>query len=185
MPNFQYTAVKRRAATVSLSEEITRDRQCVDAFAEGMKQKLATSILKGRRGWRDAVQVTEASLEVQLRSLIGKGNAENYIDIANLAMMLHFRSGGVVPSEAQPCTPDKGLDAADEAFEKQWREALLAAAHRLHLRLVPAQAGVLGDSGQPLLIISQETHKELFEDLRTFRGDQRQESFANVPLATG
>lgn len=67
------------------------DDLAVDAFAVAMKEKLAAARLKGRGGWDDPEQCSDAYLADLLIKHLGKGNAGNFEDVANLAMMLHQR----------------------------------------------------------------------------------------------
>lgn len=67
------------------------DDIAVDRFAEAMKAKLAAARAKGRSGWDDPEQCTVAHLANLLAGHTLKGNAGNFIDVANFAMMLHMR----------------------------------------------------------------------------------------------
>jgi len=67
------------------------DDAAVDRFALAMKAKLAGSREKGRGGWDDPSQCSVEFLAQLLLGHVTKGNAGNFEDIANLAMMLHQR----------------------------------------------------------------------------------------------
>lgn len=72
------------------------DDVAVDRFALAMKAKLADARAKGRGGWDDPAQCSVEFLAQLLVGHIGKDNAGNFEDVANLAMMLHQR--GADPS---------------------------------------------------------------------------------------
>jgi len=72
------------------------DDVAVDRFALAMKAKLADARAKGRTGWDDPAQCSVGYLAQLLVDHIGKDNAGNFEDVANLAMMLHQR--GADPS---------------------------------------------------------------------------------------
>ena len=72
------------------------DDLAVDRFALAMKAKLADARSKGRSGWDDLAQCSVEYLAQLLVGHIGKDNAGNFEDVANLAMMLHQR--GADPS---------------------------------------------------------------------------------------
>lgn len=67
------------------------DDVAVDRFALAMKAKLADARAKGRSGWDDPAQCSVEYLAQLLIGHIGKDNAGNFEDVANLAMMLHQR----------------------------------------------------------------------------------------------
>ncbi|WP_241149976.1 hypothetical protein [Pseudomonas viridiflava] len=66
------------------------DNQAVDMFAAAMKTKLAEARAKGRDRWGES-QVQDKQLAELMVGHIPKGNAGNFEDIANFAMMLHQR----------------------------------------------------------------------------------------------
>ncbi|BCS45392.1 MULTISPECIES: hypothetical protein [Pseudomonas] len=66
------------------------DNQAVDMFAAAMKTKLAEARAKGRYGWSES-SIQNKQLAELLIGHIPKGNAVNFEDIANFAMMLHQR----------------------------------------------------------------------------------------------
>ncbi|RMP09611.1 MULTISPECIES: hypothetical protein [Pseudomonas] len=72
------------------------DNQAVDAFAAAMKTKLAEARAKGRHGWSES-WVQDKQLAELMVGHIPKGNAGNFEDIANFAMMLQQR--GAHPME--------------------------------------------------------------------------------------
>lgn len=67
------------------------DNAAFEAFAIACKKKLAKARAKGYTGWNDPTQVTVQYLAEQLINHLSKGNAHNFEDIANFAMMLHQR----------------------------------------------------------------------------------------------
>lgn len=67
------------------------DDQCVNQFADVMKRKLLDSRNKGRSGWEDPRVCTNEYLADLLIDHLTKENGANYVDLANLAMMLHMR----------------------------------------------------------------------------------------------
>ncbi|MEE4372768.1 hypothetical protein V2J67_10400 [Pseudomonas alliivorans] len=72
------------------------DNQAVDTFAAAMKTKLTKARAKGRHGWMGS-WVHDKQLAELMVEHIPKGNAGNFEDIANFAMMLHQR--GADPME--------------------------------------------------------------------------------------
>ncbi len=68
------------------------DNQAVDTFAAAMKTKLAEARAKGRYGWSES-SVQNKQLAELLVGHSPKGNAGNFEDIANFAMMLRQRGG--------------------------------------------------------------------------------------------
>ncbi|WP_229636545.1 hypothetical protein ACTACN_12830 [Pseudomonas syringae] len=72
------------------------NNQAVDAFAAAMKTKLAKARAKGRHCWCES-WVQDKQLAELMVGHIPKGNAGNFEDIANFAMMLHQR--GADPME--------------------------------------------------------------------------------------
>jgi|TARA_R110000851_G_scaffold24942_2_gene72042 hypothetical protein len=78
-------------AAKNSSPQTHKDDIAVDRFAAAMKVKLAAARAKGRDGWDDATLCSAEFLADLLVSHLGKGNAGNLEDVANLAMMLHQR----------------------------------------------------------------------------------------------
>lgn len=72
------------------------DNQAIDTFAAEMKTKLAEARAKGRHGWMES-WVHDKQLAELMVGHFAKGNAGNFEDIANFAMMLHQR--GADPME--------------------------------------------------------------------------------------
>ncbi len=64
------------------------DDLAVDRFAAEMKRKLAAAREKGRAGWNDPKQCSQADLSGDLRIHTSKGDP---VDVANFAMMLWAR----------------------------------------------------------------------------------------------
>lgn len=75
------------------AEDITKhpDDLAVDRFASAMSVKLEKARAKGRSGWDDRSLCSADFLADLLVGHVGKTNAGNLEDIANLAMMLHQR----------------------------------------------------------------------------------------------
>ncbi|MBL4929370.1 hypothetical protein [Fuscibacter oryzae] len=74
------------------------DDHAVDAFAMMMKAKLASSRAKGRGGWQTC---SPDRLVLMFSEHLGKTNAGNWVDLANLAMMIHLRE----TMDGQAATP--------------------------------------------------------------------------------
>lgn len=70
------------------------DDRAVDAFAAAMKAKLAEARAKGRGGWDDPNRCEVRYLADLLIEQVTRRDADP-IDIANLAMFVHARAGGV------------------------------------------------------------------------------------------
>lgn len=77
--------------------EAHTDTNAVVDFATAMASKMNQSALKGRSGWNNPDLCTDASLRVQLREAVAKGDP---VDVANFAMMLHARGAGTAMPEA-------------------------------------------------------------------------------------
>ena len=75
------------------------DDMAVDKFATAMKSKLAACQAKGRAGWSNPGDPTDAQLAVSLVEHMVKGNAGTFEDVANFCMFLHQR--GASPSVLQ------------------------------------------------------------------------------------
>lgn len=84
------------SGTPAAATTLHPDDLAVDRFATAMKAKLAVARAKGRHGWDDPENCTEEFLATLLVNHIPKGNAGNFEDIANLAMMLHQRGADPV-----------------------------------------------------------------------------------------
>jgi hypothetical protein len=67
------------------------DDRAVMQFAGAMRAKMAAARDKGRRGWDDPEQCKTSFLADLLLGHCVKANRGNFVDIANLAMMLHMR----------------------------------------------------------------------------------------------
>jgi hypothetical protein len=63
-----------------------KDNEAVEIFARAMKDKMAISRDKGRRGWQNC---SMSDLWAMLREHVEKGDP---VDIANIAMMLWHNS---------------------------------------------------------------------------------------------
>lgn len=75
------------------------DDTAVDRFAQAMKAKLAAGRAKGRAGWSNPGDPTDAQLAASLVKHLTKGNAGTFEDVANFCMFLHQR--GASPSVLQ------------------------------------------------------------------------------------
>ncbi|MBK0415247.1 hypothetical protein JD974_12605 [Chromobacterium haemolyticum] len=100
------------------------DDVAVDRFALAMKAKLAVARDKGRSGWDDPAQCSVEFLAQLFVGHIGKDNAGNFEDVANLAMMLHQR--GADPSVLAEAAREK---PAGEPVA--WRHSLTHSLHDL------------------------------------------------------
>lgn len=58
---------------------------------------MISSLRSSRSGWNNRDLCTDASLRVQLREAVAKGDP---VDVANFAMMLHARGAGTAMPEA-------------------------------------------------------------------------------------
>ncbi|WP_439604533.1 hypothetical protein [Shinella sp.] len=76
-------------------DDRTNDRLCVDRFAMAMRNKLNDAGEKGRRGWDNPDECSEADLSRMLREHVEKGDP---VDVANFAMMLHQRGLRILPA---------------------------------------------------------------------------------------
>lgn len=66
------------------------DDEAVDTFAQAMHAKMAAARAKGKEGWDDP----ERCQIGHLRNLLGYAvHGDDWIDVANYAMMLHARAG--------------------------------------------------------------------------------------------
>jgi hypothetical protein len=74
-----------------LSSAQHSDDLAVDQFAVAMKAKLAASRAKGRAGWRNPGDPTDAQLAQLMTQCMTKGNAGTFEDVANYCMFLHQR----------------------------------------------------------------------------------------------
>lgn len=66
------------------------DDAAIERFSLAMKAKMARGREKGRGGWEDTSTTAETLADLFV-SHIPKGNAGNFEDLANLAMMMHHR----------------------------------------------------------------------------------------------
>lgn len=67
----------------------------VDEFASVMKGRMREASLKGRSCWHDKTQCSQQHLSDLLRQAVNEGGP---IDVANYAMMLHWRGETVLPT---------------------------------------------------------------------------------------
>ncbi|NIC05226.1 hypothetical protein [Billgrantia bachuensis] len=90
------------------------DDAAVDRFARTMKLKLAAAREKGRDGWDDPDRCSVELLADLLMEHLQKANRGNYVDIANLAMMLHLRlaSSELLARELSRRDADKKAEGA-------------------------------------------------------------------------
>lgn len=88
------------------------DNAAVDAFSAMMKDKLRRAREKGRTGWNDPeTRSTEHLADLLLDHVLAKGNAGNFVDIANLAMMLQCR--GAAPDALLEAMKRRLINASD------------------------------------------------------------------------
>ncbi|MCW6058271.1 hypothetical protein [Pseudomonas fragariae (ex Marin et al. 2024)] len=92
------------------------DNQAVDEFAAAMKTKLAKARANGRHGWSES-WVQDKHLADLLVGHVPKGNAGNFEDIANFAMMLHQR--GADPMELTLAFNNAKLDLTNAGCRAQ------------------------------------------------------------------
>ena len=71
-------------------DEEQRDDMAVDEIAEQMKRKLTLKRLSGKYGWHDPTIISRDELVAMLREHVERFD---WLDVCNLAMMLHLRSG--------------------------------------------------------------------------------------------
>lgn len=110
------------------------DDEAVDRFAEAMKIKLAAARRKGRGGWDDREVCSDESLAAMLVAHLSKGNAGNFEDVANFAMMLHQR--GADPALLAAAAEAPKQQAVSEALSLGVN-ALNARAERPKLPSIP------------------------------------------------
>lgn len=84
-------AISECRANSAGSQELHPDNAAVNKFADAMKAKLAAAREKGRDGWDDPDRCSIEFLVDLLADHLHKDNELSYVDIANLAMMLHLR----------------------------------------------------------------------------------------------
>lgn len=76
------------AACAATLGERHPDDAAVNRFAAAMREKMAKSRTKGRRGWSEPDECSAADLTHMLRQHVEKGDP---VDVANFCMMLHQR----------------------------------------------------------------------------------------------
>lgn len=64
--------------------------RAVENFGYKMKAKLGDASLNGRHGWHDPDVISINELKIQLASQFNKSKID-YVDVANFAMMIHYR----------------------------------------------------------------------------------------------
>ncbi len=74
--------------TPEYDRERLKDEESVRFFSQKMALKLSMARASGRHGWRDANIVSDEQLIAYLRDNLDR---QQYIDVANYAMMLYFR----------------------------------------------------------------------------------------------
>lgn len=89
----QYARAALAATGKQQVGEVHPDDLAVDAFADAMKQKMASARAKGRGGWEDPAQCSAVDLTRLLRDHVEKGDPR---DVANFCMMLHQRGESIV-----------------------------------------------------------------------------------------
>lgn len=112
--------------TPSTSFACHPDDAAVNRFATAMKSKLAVAREKGRGGWNDPDRCSVELLAALLMDHLQKGNEGNYVDIANLAMMLHLRmaSPELLTSELAHLKAQRQAEAVKEFADEVWNELL-------------------------------------------------------------
>lgn len=159
------------------------DDMAIDRFALAMKAKMARGRAKGRGGWDDPAQCRVEDLAEMLREHIGKGNAGNFEDIANLAMMLHARGADPAILAGTPDPASVGqrlLRAADEALAIARGEAEPARVH------VPCEGKVDHGGESDAMItagLTMEAKDELAALIREELGGALCNDFAAADLA--
>lgn len=93
-------------ATEAPEQRRVPDDIAVDDFAQAMKRKMAWGRAKGRDGWSTDACTREHLASMFVRCCL-KSNENNFVDIANLAMMLHTKGAtdevaAVLRKEATP-----------------------------------------------------------------------------------
>lgn len=73
-----------------VSGSVVADRLCLDDFTEAMSDTLAEKRAEGRYGWQDPEVILVSDLRKLLDAQLAK-QSRNYVDIANLSMMLFYR----------------------------------------------------------------------------------------------
>lgn len=99
------------------------DDLAVDRFAVAMKAKMARSRAKGRHGWNDPNDCTDAFLVGLLRHHITKTNAGTFEDIGCLAMMLHQRGADPAALGQPPAKTDAAAIRANAILDTWEYEA--------------------------------------------------------------
>ena len=88
------------------------DNAAVDTFSSMMKDKLRRAREKGRSGWNDPEACSAEHLaDLLLNHVLDKGNAGNFVDIANLAMML--QCNGAAPDALLEAMKRRLIKASD------------------------------------------------------------------------
>ena len=77
--------------------ELDRLNEAVDDFSVAMKWKLTYKLNQGFGGWDDSEyeEVIQKKLKIATNRLLA-GDVQQAVDVANLAMMLHFQFGATL-----------------------------------------------------------------------------------------
>lgn len=73
-----------------VSGSVVADQFCLDDFTEAMSGTMAEKRAEGRYGWQDPDLISVSDLRTLLDAQLEK-QSRNYVDIANLSMMLFYR----------------------------------------------------------------------------------------------
>jgi hypothetical protein len=103
------------------------DDRAVVQFASAMRAKMAAARDKGRSGWDDPEQCKTSFLADLLLGHCAKANEGNFVDIANLAMMLHMRGAtneaASALARALADAEKRGMERAAEIAKMAWPRA--------------------------------------------------------------
>lgn len=133
----------RRLSPLVLSQgSVHEDDLAIERFAQAMKEKMARSRAKGRSGWNDPVQVSNARLAQMLVEHLAKGNAGTFEDVANFAMMLHQR--GADPVVLQQAAAAERTSAPADAVDPDFVSDL-ARSRAKHPGIARMFDGLLGE----------------------------------------
>ena len=93
MPNIEdleYITEKFNAAkNIAQINEV--NNVCVQRFARHMSCKLELAQEHGRDGWHDSLSISDKQLVELFVEHLRKGNPDNFLDLANLLMMMWYR----------------------------------------------------------------------------------------------
>ncbi|CUX57703.1 MULTISPECIES: hypothetical protein [Agrobacterium] len=128
-----------------------RDNEAVDLLAGRMKEKLCSARAKGRSGWNDPSQCTNADLSRMLREHVEKGDP---VDVANFCAFLIARGERIGPAayavdpleehlkRLVTANPEKALLAALDDNTRMWFVAELTGVASARVSLTEIEAMV-------------------------------------------